>query len=369
IMSPGAPYSDMVAVKLNSTGGLEWNKVITLGTAQNYAYSIKQAPDSTYVLNALIENYPPYDACDALIKLSSAGNIIWAKKYNQSTPVTTSPVDIEIVPSGIISFLSVSNSVAVMKTDFSGNVLWDKKYSIYSNPSGCMNCLKTKIHSTADGGYIVINGGQFSSYVAQIFRIDSTGNELWAKDVFFYGQDIALAGDKGYAILGNGPIYGVERSALGTYNDQIGLVKLDSLGNGISCLSSMGTSSSSANLIPTSISPTQTTGGSISALHPVIISTSLLVDPGCVAMLGNIDQNSATPITVSPNPSAGQFLFSGINAENTIEITDVLGKTIFRTTASHEQLELDISSKAKGIYFYRIRDKQKLLQQGKIVLQ
>lgn len=71
-------------------------------------------------------------------------------------------------------------------------------------------------------------------------------------------------------------------------------------------------------------------------------------------------------VTVSPNPSIRQFNFTGLVGENTIQITDIMGRELIteKTFTEYHALKLDA---AKGIYFYKITDKQSRVQQGKLI--
>jgi PKD repeat protein/photosystem II stability/assembly factor-like uncharacterized protein len=74
-------------------------------------------------------------------------------------------------------------------------------------------------------------------------------------------------------------------------------------------------------------------------------------------------------ISVYPNPSAGQFNFSGLEKGNKIEVFDMTGRIISETKASTDIEEINISEKAKGIYFYRITNENKLIGSGKICVE
>ena len=74
-------------------------------------------------------------------------------------------------------------------------------------------------------------------------------------------------------------------------------------------------------------------------------------------------------ISVYPNPSNGQFLFSNLEKENTIEIFDITGRSILKTVVKNSSYKIDLSNKAKGIYFYSITNQNKKVQQGKIIIQ
>ncbi|MBL0328787.1 MAG: PKD domain-containing protein [Bacteroidetes bacterium] len=82
-----------------------------------------------------------------------------------------------------------------------------------------------------------------------------------------------------------------------------------------------------------------------------------------------IDQNSNIHISVYPNPSSGQFNFSGLEKGSHIEVFDLTGKKIYETTSNSDIQRIDISEKAKGVYFYRITKDMQLIQSGEISLQ
>ncbi|MGZ4034780.1 MAG: PKD domain-containing protein, partial [Bacteroidia bacterium] len=82
--------------------------------------------------------------------------------------------------------------------------------------------------------------------------------------------------------------------------------------------------------------------------------------------VGIHELQSASQISVYPNPSSGQFNFSGLERGNKIEIFDMTGQIIYEIKATNELEQLNITDKAKGIYFYKITDGIKLLKSGKI---
>ena len=74
-------------------------------------------------------------------------------------------------------------------------------------------------------------------------------------------------------------------------------------------------------------------------------------------------------LTIYPNPSTGQFNFSGLEKENTIEIYDATGRLVLETVSKNNSERIDLIGKDKGIYFYKITNSNKIAQQGKLILQ
>jgi cyclophilin family peptidyl-prolyl cis-trans isomerase len=88
-----------------------------------------------------------------------------------------------------------------------------------------------------------------------------------------------------------------------------------------------------------------------------------------VSATGVDSYTQSSKIIVSPNPGNGRFMFSNIEKDCSIEIMDITGRVISRTMAKNSSAVVDISGKAKGIYFFTILDNNKKIQQGKLVIQ
>jgi cyclophilin family peptidyl-prolyl cis-trans isomerase len=78
--------------------------------------------------------------------------------------------------------------------------------------------------------------------------------------------------------------------------------------------------------------------------------------------------DALAPVQVAPNPSNGMFVFSDLPRECTIEIFDITGRTILITNHNATNVTLDLSGNAKGIYFCRVSENNKPVQQGKLVI-
>ncbi len=88
-----------------------------------------------------------------------------------------------------------------------------------------------------------------------------------------------------------------------------------------------------------------------------------------VSATGIEDHVAAEKIIVSPNPGNGRFVFSNLEKGNTIEILDIAGRIVLSTAANNSSFIIDLTGKEKGIYFYRVLNKNKGSQSGKLVIQ
>jgi cyclophilin family peptidyl-prolyl cis-trans isomerase len=83
-----------------------------------------------------------------------------------------------------------------------------------------------------------------------------------------------------------------------------------------------------------------------------------------------VDNNSQPEkIVVSPNPGNGKFVFSNIPGDCNIEIMDITGRTISSVNTKGNSCTVDISGKAKGLYFYTVSRNDKKVQTGKLLIQ
>jgi len=65
-----------------------------------------------------------------------------------------------------------------------------------------------------------------------------------------------------------------------------------------------------------------------------------------------LNENSNPQLTLFPNPSNGKLFIGGLERNETIEIVDMLGKTVYQNTISEEKLELNLKLNT-GLYFLK----------------
>lgn len=88
-----------------------------------------------------------------------------------------------------------------------------------------------------------------------------------------------------------------------------------------------------------------------------------------VSGVGIETHEASDPVRVTPNPSNGHFLFSDLQGEPTITIMDITGRIVLKTTTRNSSCAIDLSDRAKGVYFYSVSDQNKHVQQGKLLLE
>jgi hypothetical protein len=342
------PSTIMIIVKLDPVGNLTWSRTLACGTHHNYANSVKQTPDSGYIVTGCFDNYTPPVSPGVMIKLSQYGSVSWA--YNLTGNDYSCITDVSVNTDGLLFSVFKGSGIVLMKTDFSGNVLWSKTGSSGGLYGGDDNPLP-RLYKTSDNGYAMINAWQ-------MVKTDSAGNFLWNQDLFFYPSDVVESLDGGFLALGNGPIWGVEMTE--TDNPQIGIIKTDSLGNSTACVMQSGVMTDTITIALEPVFVTTNTAGIQSYLPLTAGSAGLSADSGCVAYTGSVKEinQEKNNILVYPNPSNGLIrVKADLACEGdlkSIKIYDVTGKCIYQSdNPQFFYSGIDITAAPEGIYFLK----------------
>jgi hypothetical protein len=362
ITSTNLPYDRVFAAKINSIGNLIWTVILTDGTDYTVGRSIKQTPDGGYIMTGYTESFLPYEQNAFLIKLSSNGAVSWAKKYNLDSTVTSSGNDLLIKNDGIICYLNIGGKVSLMKTDFSGNILWSKSYN-FNGGSNCYGCPAPKLHETSDDEYVFVNS---DCKGGKITKVDSIGNLIWTKDLSLIATDVIESKDKGFFIIGNGPLCGRMQD---TTVPVIGIIKIDSLGNGQFCVSpDDSVISITDTVISSSVLFTSLTGGTENTIQPSVNPIVIIPDSRCVAVFDGIQEpKSDNEILVYPNPGTDKYyikLPKGIDvSQASVEVYNLLGELVFITKMQNSLTSIDLSQQSSGIYIIRVNANSQSLNQ------
>jgi hypothetical protein len=163
---------DCFIVKINSTGGLVWQKLYG-GAGGEFARSIIQTSDGGFAIAGYnggnggeVTGNKGFD--DAwLVKLNISGNLLWQKSYGGSTNDDASSLvenaDGTITlactagstDGDITNFINLRDYWIVKANGSNGNIIWQKKYGGGNRDDAY------SIKATADGGYIVAGYATF----------------------------------------------------------------------------------------------------------------------------------------------------------------------------------------------------------------
>ncbi|MCC6011473.1 T9SS type A sorting domain-containing protein [Candidatus Caldipriscus sp.] len=149
----GAGSNDFFLIKTNAFGNVQWAK--TYGEAgDEVAYSVQQTSGGGYIVAGATNSFGAGFSDILLIKTNASGNLQWSKTYGGTSSDLAYSVQ-QTSDGGYIvagytgSFGAGSYDAFLVKTDTFGNLQWVKTYG------GTGNDRAYSVQQTSDGGYIV----------------------------------------------------------------------------------------------------------------------------------------------------------------------------------------------------------------------
>ncbi|MBI4932218.1 MAG: T9SS type A sorting domain-containing protein [Bacteroidetes bacterium] len=360
----GSYNGNICVIKLDSLGNLIWNKSFS-GSGVEVCNTIKQTSDSGYVLIGTTNSFSSSFADEiCLLKLSSAGTLLWAKRYGYG--YANYGHDFELTNNGIVCYVDPSwtnSQTALMKTDYSGNLLWIKSYdNIYpmmSGPTFLKMCM------TKDSGFVFFTSTQIAGGGDYYVKTDSSGNTEWVGSALLMLHDVVAANDTGVVLVGEGPLFGSRM--MNSYSEG-GIIKTDSSGNtNTNWCAGATIGTNSVPSIGVNNAPFVTsTGGILKNVSPIIVVSGINYGDGCVSIIGGVPENNLEDNTsISPNPTSGIFSIQSSEKISAVEIMNVLGAKVYSLNPVGNNSNgvnhllthslIDLSSQPSGIYFLQIK--------------
>jgi hypothetical protein len=183
-------YSGIFVSKINSSGTLIWNK--TISVSELYLKGIAPAEDDGFVMIAQKQSYT-YGLGDEcwVMKFDSTGNILWSNKYGYSNSFI--PNCIRRLSNGDY----IIGGIILMKINSAGKLIWVKEW----NQGGT---LIQDLYPTADNRFVIAAGGYYASGIF-LYKVSSEGIPEWKK-VFGNSNDyptkISVTSDQKFLIYG-----------------------------------------------------------------------------------------------------------------------------------------------------------------------
>ncbi len=207
----GVGRSDAWIVKLNSKGGIQWEKAFG-GDFEDDLTSLQQTTDGGYIVSGYTGLYSPDTNADFwVLKLDSAGNIEWEYAYGGDSVDLAFDVqqtlDGGYITGGVArSFGDPVGNLLVIKLHSDGSIEWQKEYGLEGNTERRVE----SIHQLEEGGYILtstISGELFPQGAIWILRLDESGSIEWQKvyadeSATLDTEGIEPTNDGGYVVLG-----------------------------------------------------------------------------------------------------------------------------------------------------------------------
>ncbi len=224
-------------IKVDTLGNTIWQKTFNPPNMLYFYndYSIKQTPDSGFIMAGNIYNSNGSATHICLIKTNALGDTLWTKQYGGPNLGYYDVVAYDVIVTSDNGYAVVgtesespNKNVFMLKTDNNGNVLWAKYFG------GTINDEGYSLKQTSDSGYIIAgyteSFGQ-GSWDVYLLKISAIGNLQWTKTYGGNQGDLAnhieITNDGGFIFTGK-----TSGNGVGTINDNdLFLMKTDSAGN------------------------------------------------------------------------------------------------------------------------------------------
>jgi hypothetical protein len=421
--------SEMFIAKYDPSGNVLWAKSaggvkgdygnsVSVDVAGN-AYAVGNFESDSIIFGSttLINTGGSSSTSDGfIVKYDPLGNVLWttlAGGVNEDFPISISTdgtgnsyvagvfsASITIGSTTLIS--SGLDDLFLAKYDPAGNVIWTTHSGGYYNDRANSVAFDASGNSYVAGyfdsptlvfgSYTLTNNSQYSSDLL-VEKYDPSGNPLWAKSAGGTRDDfanaIAVDASGNSFVAGNFNDSSLSMGSLILNNhDQGGLtadlfiIKFNTLGNELWAKNENADDATSiavdavGNAYVTGYFDTLVvTFGADTFFN---INTTGKVADVYVAKIGkevegiNSLENPNNNISLFPNPFSGVFhlqINNGNFPKSEIEIYDVLGNIIFQSEILNSETEINLSEKAKGIYFYCVINNNNIIGSGKIITQ
>jgi Secretion system C-terminal sorting domain len=162
--------SDMFVVKLDSNGSILWAKTIG-GEGDDFAYSIVQTTDGGYAVAGRTSSFPNGDKM-YIVKLDSSGLLQWTKVVSVFLDEAFSIVQTTDGGYAVAGYTGAHSSMLILKLNTDGSLQWSRVVDC-----GPGQMYAKSILQTSDGGYVAAGfGGIWGSTGMFIVKLDNNGN-------------------------------------------------------------------------------------------------------------------------------------------------------------------------------------------------
>ena len=239
-----ATNTDVWILKLDANGNISWQKTYG-GNEVDVAYSIQQTSDGGFIVAGETSSFGSGYKDIWILKLNASGGIQWQKTYGEDA-TDDSAYSVQQTSDGgfIVAGETILTNVGefwVLKLDANGVIQWQKKYG------GTNADVANSIRQTSDGGYIVAGGtSSFTHFFGDIWllKLDSAGAIQWEKT---YGGSVSNAANSIRQTSDGGYIAAGVTNSFGAGTQDFWVLKMDGNGNIGSGCSVIGTSSATVS--------------------------------------------------------------------------------------------------------------------------
>lgn len=221
--SSGQGYSDAILLKTDADGNLQWSKTVG-GLLPDYANSAVETNDRQFLICGYTYSSGAGSADVMVCKTNSSGNILWTKTYGGpgyeiGTSVMESADGKYLVCGRTESYGNGKDDVWLIKLDTAGNLIWQRTYGGVESEAG------NGLTETTDGGYVIVGNagnrtpnpgyGWWGDRDAWLIKTDTAGNPVWDHQYSYsiyqqWGNSVIETEDHHFLIAGSNDITGSE---------------------------------------------------------------------------------------------------------------------------------------------------------------
>jgi hypothetical protein len=341
LANPYSPWSSLI-LKLDLNGTILWAKRIYLQAPYLQNFIVKDIifDGQNYVLliRTTFANPGPGDdwRLTTILKLDTAGNLIWIKNYNVRNDFfrllkDTDGYVVVGYACSVAWYCSIvdNDDIIIFKVDFDGNLIWSRLYS--SNVDGWSS--EDRAYNIAldyDGNYLVsgfIRASSNSSYPIVLKINRNNGNLIWAR-VWNTPPPYTSSNEaKGVISIGQGKFYLLTfiGDSASTYPNGIAVIKEDT-SSPIQCTQNINFNVSSLGLATSNFTfVSSQTNFQINTFSFSYIYIDAFLTEGC-SISSNYEFNKSCLFKVSSNKG---YIHIELNKREKVSIYDISGKAIY----------------------------------------
>jgi hypothetical protein len=214
------PKNNFFFQKRNFIGHLEWSQLFGSNTVQGdeICYAVGEAPNGDFMAAGVTDVSGAGENDIYLIRLDSLGGLVWQKTYggpsdDAAYSLAALASDEYIIGGTTESFGNTENACWIIKIDGEGSIVWENTYGL-----GVLY----DVVITSGGDFIFIGSTSGESPTKLLLLcVDGDGNLLWRKevsDMLYAGIAVSEMTDGTYIITGNGDLDGDTHRDIFTLN-------------------------------------------------------------------------------------------------------------------------------------------------------
>lgn len=346
---------DAYLVKIDSAGTILWNKIYNISSNTDIIEAIKTLPDGSILFSGYSITSNSSVIHGFLSKTDSIGNLLWWHFYTNGRNVIHG---FDVLPDGSVIMCGEGGNfqMLLLKADAAGNLQWAKAFST-TVVDGLFD-----IRTLADGN-VLLSGATFIAappsigYDMALIKCDTAGTILWTRNIGENYNDqcygLIICNDGGFAMCGQTDL----NSSPLTIPAIARIVKTDSMG--FSGCSETIRSYTSASLALNDSAVTVTSSSNFSSSLINLPSNNSGTDS--VLCLTTGIQNEKYPdekISYYPNPVEDILYveYSAPDKNSVLEIYNAFGKKVFASRINQQVTNsFNVSKLSTGIYFLKIK--------------